>query len=108
MERPYSCSMAICSKCGASYERNRDKSNYCPPCKSAYDREHYLNNKAAYVARNTASKARLRYENTTRLNQYLREHPCIDCGERDPIVLEFDHRFDKEKDVSTLLGYSWG
>lgn len=99
--------MATCSKCGQRYERNRDKSTYCPPCKRAYDRQHYESNKTAYVTRNTAFKARLRYENTRRINEFLLEHPCVDCGERDPIVLEFDHKGDKESDVSTLLGRHW-
>jgi hypothetical protein len=45
-----------------------------------------------------------------RINAYLTENPCIDCGEADPRCLDFDHvRGKKAKAISEMvkLSYRW-
>jgi hypothetical protein len=38
-----------------------------------------------------------------RMVEFLAGHPCVDCGERDPAVLDFDHVGVKRELVSALV-----
>jgi len=39
--------------------------------------------------------------------EYKRTHPCVDCGESDPIVLVFDHRDRSTKKFKVRSSRSW-
>jgi len=82
---------------------NVKRQDGCKDCMRAYNREHYNSNKQYYLdkarKRNDSIKASL-YEVAF---QHLLGHPCVDCGEDDPLVLEFDHRKDKVDNILTLI-----
>ena len=42
------------------------------------------------------------------LAEYLHSHPCVDCGELDITVLEFDHvvKDENNRDVTSMAMYS--
>ncbi len=46
-----------------------------------------------------------RREYKRRIGEHFRGHPCVDCGESDVRVLEFDHLVgsDKRNDVAALV-----
>ena len=68
-------------------------------------REWYVANKAEHVLRVRARNARVRAENQQHLGAYLLEHPCVDCGESDVRVLDFDHEAGhvKKNDIAALV-----
>jgi hypothetical protein len=109
--------MRRCSRCGETKPDNEFASNpssngrrdvYCRPCRADYKQEHYRANRQRYLDQNRQRKAARLEENMRRLVDYLRLHPCVDCGERDVLVLEFDHLRDKAFGISNAIAYrSW-
>ena len=101
-----------CGRCGESKNaeefawRRRERGqrdNYCRPCRAAYKREHYVANRARYIAQAQERKRTVAGDRARLLVEYLLEHPCIDCGETDPLVLEFDHLGDKTFEIAKGL-----
>lgn len=76
----------------------------CKVCHTFYLKEHYKDNKKYYKDKASIRNKETRTDNLQFTFNYLKEHPCVDCGESDPLVLEFDHLNDKYKNVSTLVG----
>jgi Homeodomain-like domain-containing protein len=72
---------------------------WCRSCFAAYFRDrgdlHRQQSHAAKQARQQALRAQVL--------DHLRDHPCVDCGEADPVVLEFDHLDEKTASISVLL-----
>jgi transposase-like protein len=72
---------------------------YCRPCFAAYFRArgdlHRNQSKAAKRARVRLLRAHVL--------QYLLDRPCVDCGEWDPVVLEFDYVGEKTAGVAALV-----
>lgn len=82
-------------------DRPGQRDTFCPACRSAYGKEHYAKHRQRYIDQAAVVTARKRRERTEWLFSYFAEHPCVDCGEDDPVVLEFDHLGDKRFDVGT-------
>lgn len=65
----------------------------CRACRSAYGKRHYASNREQYMARNGARPHHGERDSYwSWLMNYLASHPCVDCGETEPVVLQFDHR----------------
>lgn len=106
--------MKTCGKCGedksldefAWKEQAKGTRQWrCKPCQKIYRTEHYQANKEN-IYRQIKTRQR---ELKNKIWDYKKTHPCMDCGETDPIVLEFDHLSDKEFNVGDAgnFGYSW-
>ena len=89
-------------------EGTGERDNYCRPCRAAYKKEHYALHRDRYIDAAMRRRTALAIERANYLVEFFATHPCVDCGEGDPVVLEFDHLGDKEFNIAKgLRDRSW-
>lgn len=83
--------------------------NICKVCSQERSKRYYNENRDHHKGIVYGRKRKVINENRKKLFAFYQTHPCVDCGEKDPIVLELDHRDDVEKvaDVSNLMDRNW-
>jgi len=107
----------VCTKCKEEKEvelfptmraRPDGLASWCKLCYAVHAAEKYKAS-AAERERKSRNKAKTSQENKEKLWAYLLDHPCVDCGNSDPRVLEFDHKDDvvKSREVTTMFNWSW-
>ena len=110
--------MKRCNSCGK--ERDEEEFNWryktlgmrhptCRECQKPFRKNWYEGDaKGRHLQNVKERKQAVREVAREYVYQYLSTHPCISCGESNPVVLEFHHRSGKDKAVSELVagGYS--
>lgn len=109
--------MKTCSKCGKQkplkdFPKNKTKADglayNCKVCQREYIRNHYQKNTDYYLEKSRRRNKKIKLENGTKIIKHLQQHPCIDCGETDPVFLDFDHvRGEKEMSISSMVSRHW-
>ncbi len=104
--------MKKCSRC--KKEKPIEKFNFkkkslgirqkaCKVCTRIEVQNHYKKNRQYYLEKSRKRNKKQREKIRKFIYEYLLVHPCIDCGETDPVVLEFDHKSNKKDEVSTFI-----
>jgi len=105
------CSLCQIPKPKSSFNKNKTKRDgyqtICKLCSRAKSARYYQRNRENHIKLVATRKRLIVAENKKRVLEYLRDNPCKDCGEDDPIVLEFDHLRDKLVDVSVAVYQGW-
>jgi hypothetical protein len=105
--------MKACTRCGQTKSelefslraKDADKRrSICIKCMGTYFRAFYERNRSAYNCAQVLYRTKYRRRNRALVLAVLEEHPCVDCGENDLTVLEFDHvRGRKIDEISALV-----
>ncbi len=77
--------------------KNTKRAYHCRECSRKYLRSHYSRNHEYYVKKARKRDLVIRQQSHEYIAKFLLHHPCVDCGETDILVLEFDHKERESK-----------
>jgi hypothetical protein len=109
----------ICSKCKEEKPLTKDFFNTkdklskkfrtdCKICQGLKQSEAYQKKRELYKIATKSYRDKLREQNQNLLWQFLLQHPCVRCGENNPVVLELDHLRDKKYNIANIIFcHSW-
>lgn len=86
------------------------RQSYCRACQKPRQAAWYARNKQKHIGNVKVRTVQTRKDRAAKLVDYLLAHPCVDCGEADPLVLDFDHvRGSKRANITELVaaGFAW-
>jgi hypothetical protein len=108
----------VCKNCGplpvsCFYKHsNGGYQSLCKQCKRTYNSQNYKKNKGLIVLRVMKRNELNRKLIRANIVDYLATHPCVKCGEKDMVVLDFHHIVPSQKrmPVSIMVSrsFSWG
>ena len=75
----------------------------CKKCTAKRSKSWYHDNKTAHIQNVMKKKRADRIKARKFIADYLARHPCVHCGESDPVVLEFDHIRGKNRNIARLV-----
>lgn len=91
-------------------KKNEKRSTICNECQRVYKNKWYhkhKHNKENFRLTRLKNKQKLK----TQMLEFLIGKSCLDCGEKDIVTLDFDHKNPSEKvcNISTMLSnsFSW-
>jgi hypothetical protein len=81
----------------------------CSDWKKVYNADYYTKTKYRHNPTRAERRERVRREARESVFAYLSDHPCVDCGETDVVVHDFDHQGDKTHEINAMIqaGRPW-
>lgn len=79
----------------------------CKECTRKQNKAAYFKYRDNHLRRVGIRRERITKENSRKLFEFMKAHPCIDCGEADILKLEFDHIQPKSGHPTCMISGSW-